>query len=195
MRRGFTLIELLVVIAIIGILAAIVVTNVNVARAKSRDARRLSEAHNIQQALELFYEANGYYPYSQGCGSVLGSGHWCDSSATIDASGSWIHNASDTQNLSAYFSRMPVDPLNKPTPSLGPVDYAQTYNYYAMGACTGSPQSQWYMLVVTLEIPRPDLAARDGVRDGCGTLYDDASLKASNPSANPGILVFGNNHF
>ncbi len=62
MQKGFTLIELLVVIAIIGILSAVVLVSLNSARAKSRDARRLSDIRQIMTALELFYNDNSAYP-------------------------------------------------------------------------------------------------------------------------------------
>ena len=61
---GFTLIELLVVIAIIGILASIILASLNTARAKGRDARRISDIKQIQLALELYYDANGSFPVS-----------------------------------------------------------------------------------------------------------------------------------
>ena len=60
--RGFTLIELLVVIAIIGILSAVVLTSLNSARVKARDARRVSDISQMQLALELDYDKNGIYP-------------------------------------------------------------------------------------------------------------------------------------
>lgn len=56
-ERGFTLIELLVVIAIIGILSSVVLASLNSARAKGRDARRISDLKQIQLALELCYDA------------------------------------------------------------------------------------------------------------------------------------------
>jgi prepilin-type N-terminal cleavage/methylation domain-containing protein len=60
-RKGFTLIELLVVIAIIGLLASIVLVSLNSARAKARDAKRVSELKQIQTAIELYYDrANSY---------------------------------------------------------------------------------------------------------------------------------------
>lgn len=62
--KGFTLIELLVVIAIIGILATIVMVSLNTARAKARDARRLSDIRQLELALQMYYDANGSYPAS-----------------------------------------------------------------------------------------------------------------------------------
>lgn len=62
--HGFTLIELLVVIAIIGLLASVVLASTGTARAKGRDARRISDVKQIQLALALYYDANSEYPTS-----------------------------------------------------------------------------------------------------------------------------------
>lgn len=64
MKKGFTLIELLVVIAIIGVLSSIVIASLNQARAKSRDVVRKSDLHQIQLALELYFDSYGGYPSS-----------------------------------------------------------------------------------------------------------------------------------
>jgi prepilin-type N-terminal cleavage/methylation domain-containing protein len=60
--RGFTLIELIVVIAVIGVLATITVIGFGRFQADTRDARRVSSATVIAEALEKYYEQNGEYP-------------------------------------------------------------------------------------------------------------------------------------
>ena len=60
--QGFTLIELLVVIAIIGILASIIAVSLGSARAKGRDAKRISDINNLRLSLEEYYNDNGSYP-------------------------------------------------------------------------------------------------------------------------------------
>lgn len=67
-RRGFTLVELLIVIAIIGILSAVVMSSLNAARMKARDAQRIASIQEVQKALENYYLENGVYP-----GSTIGS--------------------------------------------------------------------------------------------------------------------------
>jgi type II secretion system protein G len=61
-KRGFTLIELLVVIAIIGVLATISVLVLNGARAKSRDAKRVSDIQVLRAALEQHWLEKAAYP-------------------------------------------------------------------------------------------------------------------------------------
>ena len=61
-KRGFTLIELLVVIAIIGMLSSIVLASLNSARFKANDAKIRTDMHNLQLALQLYYDKNGSMP-------------------------------------------------------------------------------------------------------------------------------------
>ena len=52
-KKGFTLIELLVVIAIIGLLSTLAVVSLNGARAKARDAKRVSDIKQISTLIEM----------------------------------------------------------------------------------------------------------------------------------------------
>jgi len=69
---GFTLIELLVVISIIGLLSSIVLTCVNSARSKARNAREKSDVRQIITALELARSnnPNDKYPLSGANGTT-----------------------------------------------------------------------------------------------------------------------------
>lgn len=69
---GFTLIELLVALSIIGVMTSVVIASVNDARAKARDAQRITEIKNLQNALLLYFsENNEQFPPHTG-ESVMG---------------------------------------------------------------------------------------------------------------------------
>jgi len=64
LKQGFTLIELLVVIAIIGILTAMITTNFTSAKAKARDAKRISDIAQLQLVFEQAFDRCNTYPYA-----------------------------------------------------------------------------------------------------------------------------------
>ena len=61
-ESGFTLMELLISVAIISLLSSVVLASISGARASARDAQRIQQVNQIQQALEMFYNDNGHYP-------------------------------------------------------------------------------------------------------------------------------------
>src|SRR5579872_5066555 len=91
-RKGFTLIEILIVVAIIAILASIVLVGLGPTQQSGRDARRLSDLHEVQNVVELYYNDCGFYPSAaapaSGCpvaSNITGSGAagWTSLSAAI----------------------------------------------------------------------------------------------------------------
>jgi prepilin-type N-terminal cleavage/methylation domain-containing protein len=66
MNRGFTLIEILVVVSIISLLSSIFTTSASAAREKARDAKRVQELRQIDNAVNLYISDNGHAPYLQG---------------------------------------------------------------------------------------------------------------------------------
>lgn len=102
-KKGFTLIELLVVISIISILSAIIMGQLNSARAKARDIVRISDLNQIALALELYKLDNGKYPLISGVFAV----------SAVDNNPIWNALESD---LSPYISLLPKDPIPVPTP-------------------------------------------------------------------------------
>ena len=53
-KSGFTLVELLVVISIIGVLATLVLTNLNEARVRARDVAKKQRLSQLKTALQLY---------------------------------------------------------------------------------------------------------------------------------------------
>jgi general secretion pathway protein G len=103
-KEGFTLIELLVVISIIGILATLVLANLNAARERGRDAQRKSDLRSIQTALRLYYNDYGHYPASDSSNQIDGCG---STGTTVCTWGSqW------QAGVTTYMPILPHDPLS-----------------------------------------------------------------------------------
>jgi prepilin-type N-terminal cleavage/methylation domain-containing protein len=116
-EQGFTLIELLVVIAIIAILSSVVLASLATARAKARDARRLSDISQIELALRMYEDANQQLPpVAAGMAYCLGELDGATCWPTVTAPSIFGSTTLKTM-LSPYLPVIPKDPT--PTRPLG----------------------------------------------------------------------------
>lgn len=131
-RRGFSLIELLVVISIIGLLTAIGTASLSNAQQKGRDARRKADLKTIQQALELYFQANGKYPATSS-GSIQ-----CnipgDTSTKTWGTGVFICGTN------TFMQQLPSDPTNQ-----------STNGYYYNSNNAATPPNITYVISANLE--------------------------------------------
>ncbi len=159
-KKGFTLIELLVVIAIIGLLTTLAVVALNSARAKSRDARRVSDIRQIQTAIELFFNSRSQsqYPWqvTAGTGIILGSTSF---------------NCLDDDGFGTACSGNVYMGLVPENPGPGGADYVYTALETGTGECTVSPQiCDSYQITFSLEgrveqlNPGAHVATQDGIQ-------------------------------
>ncbi len=135
-EKGFTLPELLVVIAIIIVLSTIILASLTSARAKARDARRLSDMRQIQNALELYRVKYATYPAAP---STYGENTASDST--------WDNSAVDQDGDGIFF----LDPLVEqgflPQSIVDPINSGNnTYSYYGFSAGISGCTRPFYVL-------------------------------------------------
>jgi prepilin-type N-terminal cleavage/methylation domain-containing protein len=129
--KGFTLIELLVVITIIGILATIVVVNLNTTRGRGQDVAVKEQMSQIRAASELFYDSNYGYTLSS-LSAFTGKKADCSTSASWTSS---YFADSDFQRSVAGIKRNSAKPVQ----------------CYMDSASSGAPSQSW-MVVADLRL-------------------------------------------
>lgn len=162
LKKGFTLVELLVVISILGVLAGLVISNVQGIRERARDSQRKSDLQQIKEALRMYKNDFGTYPVGdpvddytiEGCGS--GGVSICF----------WGNKFMTTTNT-VYISPLPNDPSNTATSP-------RCYFYVSGGS---SPRDNFALYAVLENASDPDsaksvtkcgVAINDGAASGWG---------------------------
>jgi len=129
--RAFTLIEMVVVIAIIGLMIGIILPSLLPAKAKSRDAKRVSDLAQIQLALEQYFNRCSTYPSVLAVNNPTGPTGDCYADSTSNIT------------LGTFISSIPLPPAGVQSESI--------YDYLpSTGGTSGATD---YILHVRLENP------------------------------------------
>lgn len=143
---GFTLIELLVVISVISLLASIVLTSLNSARTKARDARRLADIAEISKALVLYrLDTNSSpladkplgnrYTHTYSNGMVLFANMALSNDAYVGVRSYYYPWSDVAVKLAPYISSLPHDPFNNAN---------NFYVYYEYSDVNGNYKTQYW---------------------------------------------------
>ncbi|RUO18267.1 type II secretion system major pseudopilin GspG [Aliidiomarina haloalkalitolerans] len=126
-HSGFTMIELMVVLVILGILASFVVPNVFSQRDQADRQKAISDITALENALEMYYLDNGFYPTTQqGLEALV-------TAPTIDPRPRNYPNG-------GYIRRLPPDPWGNEYRLLNPGQYNR-FDIFSMGP-DGQPGTQ-----------------------------------------------------
>lgn len=180
--QGFTLIELLVVIAIIALLSSVVVASLSTARMKARDAKRIADLGQIKLALEMHYDAKGYYP---GIKHSTWNAFCLQNTYCWDTRGFMSTNEPDWQNffgedLKPYIAKLPIDPIN--TKSCYITDTTKPCYIYSYGDVGRDTYPHAYDLFTQLETPdHPQSCEFQKYRWGKGVGANDGVCAESDP--------------
>lgn len=120
-RRGFTLMEIMLVVIIIGILAAVVVTNLGGMSTDAKIARAQADIGQIRTQLALFEQRYGRYPTTEDGGLM----------ALLERPASIPEN-----EWRRFGETQPVDPWNNAYVYLtggSRADTTRDFNLYSMG--------------------------------------------------------------
>lgn len=148
--RAFTLIELLMVIVIISLLSSIVMSSLNSARAKARNAARLAGVLTLINAFNLSISSSGSLPST--------SGSWaCVSDSCYEGFVLYVANGDVNAFLAPSLPQKPSDPVGGR--GYGGFLYINPYTP-PIGIYTGQPGAYIvYLLEPEFSCPRGTLWA------------------------------------
>lgn len=101
-NQGFTLIELLIVIVVMGIIMALVTTNLYGARQRASDSQKKSNLRQLQTALHLYYTNFHRYPNASGNNGF--NFYACGVSGNDKCTGTFTAGGAE------YLARLPMTP-------------------------------------------------------------------------------------
>lgn len=150
-QEGFTLYELLVVAGIILLLVSIILSSLDVSRAKARDTKKVSELRALQTAIELYQLDNGYPKTESGERGLF------KNSAGEQSMSSALDGIVDA----GYISAIPTPPKGSAVLGIEGIDtyYYQTEDVGAMvPSCDGKALGEVpYIIYFITEQPRSNL--------------------------------------